>query len=470
MFTSVSSLIQQSNPYEKFVQQLVVLESRELFQLQDRKDTINDQQSSLGTVSSVISSFAKKIEELNSETANSFNPLKATSTDKEAVRIDSISGVEQTSTYDITVHRTASKDIMLSNVLDGSATTLAGFGDGSVDITIGDKTETISITTTKTDENGNTVSKTNEEILASFSDAINNLLGTESDSDVFQIDNDGNVQLSVKSANTGYDERIQFSNASGVLAEVTGNMTHNTDIAKLDAQFTIDGITFERGQNTVDDAITGMTFTLLEASGTQEQLNIVKNQEEARDNIDEFIDSFNNLNITIRQHTFINGQTGNTGPLQGMRSIRNLTFSLRQTALTNMSSATDGELNNLADMGIGFKNNGTMYVEDSELLNKVLTERADEVKALFSDEASPIMAMKQQAENYTQAEGVISAIESGLDRKIDYIDNQIASEQRYLEKYEERQRAEFAELYNLVSQGQRQLNQVMRFQATLFSL
>ncbi|GAA5522427.1 flagellar filament capping protein FliD [Aliifodinibius salicampi] len=461
---SISSLIQQTNPYEQFVQQLVMIESQKKFKLEDQRSTLNKQQSALSNVSSVISNFTNKIDELNSATSNSFNPLKATSSDESVVRVDSISGMTEPNNYDITVNRKATKDIMLSNVIDGTATDLAGFGDGSVDITIGDKTETISVTTTNDD--GTT--KTNQEVLESFSTAINDLLGEKSDSDVFQIDNDGNVQLSIKSTETGYDERIQFSNASGVLAEVTGNMTHlETNTQNLDSEFTVDGITFTRGQNTVENAISGMTFTLLDDPGTQEQISVTKDVETAKDNIDDFISTFNEMNKKIRNNTFINGETGNKGPLQGMRSIRNLTINLRQTALTDMTAAADGELDNLMDIGLGFENDGTMKIEDADLLEKALTDRPEEVQKLFTDDTSPVMAMYNQAEIYTQTNGVISSLESGLDQKIDFIDNRIDSENRYLEKYEERQRQEFAELQQIQDDGQRQFNAIMNYQSSL---
>lgn len=460
---SISSLIQQTNPYEQFVQQLVQIESQKKFKLEDQRSTLNKQQSALSDVSSVISDFTNKIDELNSTTSNSFNPLKATSSDESVVRMDSISGMTEPNNYDIAVNRKATKDIMLSNVIDGTATDLSGFGDGSVDITIGDKTETISVNTTNDDG----TEKTNQEILESFSTGINDLLGEESDSDVFQINNDGNVQLSIKSSETGYDERIQFNNASGVLAEVTGNMTHHTDPAQLDAEFTVDGITFTRGQNTVDDAISGMTFTILDDPGTQEQISVTKDVETAKDNIDDFISTFNEMNKNIRSATFINGETGDKGPLQGMRSIRNLTINLRQTALTDMTSAADGELDNLMDIGLGFKNDGTMKIEDAALLEEALTDRPEEVQKLFTDDASPVMAMYNQAETYTQANGVISSLDSGLDQKIDFIDNRIDSENRYLEKYEERQREEFAKLQQIQDDGQRQFNEIMNYQSSL---
>ncbi|MCW9705345.1 flagellar filament capping protein FliD [Fodinibius salsisoli] len=465
---SISNLIQSSNPYSQFVDQLVLLESQKKFRLEDQQSQLNDKQSALSKVSSVISDFTSQVDELTSNTSDSFNPLTSSSSNEEAIRVDSISGLKDPNTYDISVSRKASKDIMLSNVMDGTATNLAGSGDGSVDITIGDKTETISISAT----NGDGTDKTNKEILESFSTAINDMLGEESDSDVFEIDNDGNVQLSVKSAQTGYDERVQFANATGALTDITNNMGHKVvddggTLNDLDAEFTVDGITFTRGENTVDDAISGMTFSLLGSTTEQEQITIDKDVETADSNIDDFISKFNEMNKQIRQQTFINGETGNKGPLQDMRSIRNLTINLRQTALTDMASAGADEFNNLSEIGIGFENNGNMKVEDSELLKEALTERPNEVKNLFTNDDSPVTKMYERANTFTETGGTISSLESGLDQKIDFLGNRIESESKYLEKYEERQRETFAEIYQMQQEGQRQLNAVMSQQSSL---
>lgn len=465
---SVSSLMQQSNPYSQFVDQLVMIESQKKVRLEDQQSQLNDKQSALSKVSSVISDFTSQVDELTSTTSNSFNPLKATSSNEEAIRVDSIAGLDDPNTYDISVDRKATKDIMLSNVMDGTATDLAGNGDGAVDITIGDKTETINVSATNDDG----TDKTNKEILESFSSEINNLMGEESDSDVFSVDNDGNVQLSVKSAQTGYDERVQFSNASGVLDEVTNNMSHKVvddggTLDDLDAEFTVDGITFSRGQNTVDDAIEGMSFTLVDATAQQEQITVSKDSEKARENVDGFIDKFNKMNSKIRDQTFINGETGDKGPLQDMRSIRNLTINMRQMALTDMASAGDGELDNLSEIGITFENNGAMKVEDSDKLEEALADRPNEVENLFTNDDSPVTKMYERAKTFTETGGTISSLESGLDQKIDFLDNRIESEEKYLERYEERQREEFAEIHQMQQEGQRQLNEVSSQQSTL---
>jgi len=460
--SSIQSLFQQTNPYEKFVTQLVELESQKKLKLEVQRDTQNDQKKALGDVSSSISTFISKLEEFSKTENNTFRSLTTSSTDDSVVRINSASGIDRTSNYDINVERIASRDTQLSQIMTGNLNDLAGFGNGSVDITIGDKTETISVETQKDDGTGTMVDKTNEELLNSFADAINAAFEDEIQANVFKI-NDNEVQFSLSSLETGTANKIEISGASGALADITNGMNRLVPENELDAKFTINGVTFERSSNTVDDAITGLDFTLLKGGGEVAQMSVTKDVDASKANIEDFISTYNDMNRMIRSRTFIDGESGNKGPLQGIRSIRNLTVNMRLTGLQSSSDAADGEIANLNDLGITFNNDGSMKIDDEDKLMEALSTRPDEIEAFFSSENSPLAQMKAQAESYTKSNGLISSIESGIDQKIDRLDRRIASEERYLQDYEERQREQFNKLQQIITQGEEQFAQVMSF-------
>lgn len=463
---SISDLIRQSNPYSKYVEQLVLLESQKKFQLEDRQKEFDNQKKAIGDVSSVISKFVSKIEELKNPANKAFSPLATSSSDDSVVRVDSASGINKSASYDITVHRLATKDTRLSQVIAGDETGLADEHDeGSVEVTIGDRTETITVTVTHDDGSA----KTNEEILQSFADELNNLFGEKVNATLFHTDSNGSIQLSVRSAETGHAERIQFDadNASGALDEIVNNMTRITPENELDASFEVNGVTFTRGQNTVDDAISGLTFTLLDATGAAEEMVVEKDLEKAKENVESFITAFNELNKTIRDLTYLDGDTGSRGRLQGMRAIRNLTYDLRNAATMPMAGADEGAISSLLEIGIGFDSNGTMKIEDEDLLEEILLERPEEVSDLFTSENSSIASMKSRAESYTNARGVLDTLESGLDQRIDKLSDRIKSEERYLERYEEQQRKLFAELQQIEDQGQAQYNSVISFMSSM---
>lgn len=465
--STIGNIFQQTNPYENFVRQLVTLESQTKFRLQVQESAQQEKKSALGAVSSSISSFISNIEELQQPDNKALRPFRSSVSDKDVVNVTSVSGVTNPGEYNITVDRLATNDTALSQLMNGEDTNLSTFGDGSVTITVGDQTETISIETSYEDDQGNTVQRTNREILELLSDRINTSLGDSVTASLFRV-NDQQVQFSLKSADTGTDHQLQFNGASGALAEVFDNMNHLVPQDQLNALFTIDGVSFERSGNTVSDAINGMEFELKKATGEQETMTVSRDITKARNNIKSFISSFNEMNQTIRDRTFIDAENNRRGALQDMRSIRNLTLNLRQTGLLSSEAAAEGELSRFAEIGIGFENNGSMVIEDTELLNQMLEERPDEVESLFVNEQSPVSLMKTQAEAYTKSgSGIINTLQEGVDQRIERLENRIESQEKYLERYEEEQRAIFNELQLIVTQAQSQYNQVLNFRNSI---
>jgi len=460
--SSINNIFRQTNPYEKFVQQLVQLESQTKFRLEAQQKDQQEQKKALGDVSSSISSFINQITELSTPTNNAFEPFVTQSNNESVVQVNSATGMDRPSAFNIQVERMAKNDTALSGVLNADDYDLAQSGDGSVTITIGDQTETIQLETTKDDGTGTMVDKTNREVFDSFSEQMDTLFGDKADATVFNV-NDNQIQLSVKSLETGFENRIQFDSSTGVGTDITSSITHLRDQNLLDAEFTIDGVTFTRSQNLVDDAIDGLSFTLTGESPDTVQISAQRDLEEAKSNVDEFISSFNDMNKTIRQRTFIDGENNSEGPLRRMRSIRNLTVNLRQTALLPMDGADPDQLSRLSEIGIDFKNDGTMFVDDEELLNEALEQRPEQIAELFTNENSAVQKMMSQAEAYTKSNGIISSLESGVEQKIDRLDNRIAQQDKYLAQYEERQRDMFNKLQLVIERGDAQFQEVMSF-------
>lgn len=460
--SSIQQLFQQNNPYEQFVQQLVALESRQKLQFEERQEEETDKKKALGDVSESISKFVSKLDELQSPANKAFQPIQTSSSDETAVRVNSAGGIDRPSNFNIQVGRLASNDTALSEVMMGDDTNLATQGDGSVNITIGDKTETISVATQKEAEDGTMVDKTNSEILDSFAEAISLAFEDEARASVFNVNND-EVQFSIQSLVSGEEGAVQIDGATGVLGGITGTMTKLKPEDELDAEFTVDGVTFQRSTNTVDDAIDGLSFTMLKENTGNVQMSAQRDLEAARGNLDEFIESFNEMNQKIRERTFVDGDNNTRGPLRGMRSIRNLTLNLRQTALLGTEGAEPGQLSRLAEIGMSFENNGKMVVDDGDMLEEALEQRPDEVAELFRSESSAITTMKEQAEAYTKSNGIISSLENGVDQTIDRLDNRIAQQERYLEQYEEQQRDIFNNLQQIIDEGNSQFEEVMSF-------
>ena len=444
---SVSNIISRSGQYEGIVQQLVQLESQKKVQYQTDLRDQNKINSELGKVSSRISTLENMIKEYSLTTNNTFTPVKTTSSDDTIVEITSASNLDDPDQFSLTINRLATRDNLLSASYASTGTNLDS--NGSVDITVGGTTHTISITPTAGDSNST--------VLNSLKTAIESAFGETLQVNVFDLDST-NVQLSVRSSETGEAKRVQIANTSGSLATVFDNSTRPVATNQLDAAFTMNGVSFQRSSNTVNDTISGLTFELKKTSASAVTLEIERDTEKSRSNFDDFVKAYNDLNTDIRNKTFINGETGTRGPLRELRSIRDLSSQLRQLVI---GDATSGTITNLSELGISFDNSGKMTVEDSDKLDTVLANTPNDLNTFFSTSSSPIQSIYTHLQGYTSTDGIIDTLEDGVSDKIELLNKNIEKEEKYLADYEEKQRDIFTQLELMLEQGNSQFAQVM---------
>ncbi|HBQ58069.1 MAG TPA: hypothetical protein DD671_00140, partial [Balneolaceae bacterium] len=119
--SSIQNLFQQTNPYEKFVVQLVELESQQKYKLEAQRDTQDEQKKALGDVSSSISEFISKIDEISEPNNKPFSALSTESSDESIVRMNSATGISRESNYNLDIERIATRDTQLSQLTIGSA-------------------------------------------------------------------------------------------------------------------------------------------------------------------------------------------------------------------------------------------------------------------------------------------------------------------------------------------------------------
>lgn len=454
---SVSDIISRSGTYEGLIQQLVQLEGQKKVQLEaDKSDQVKIDKE-LGTISSKISTLENNLKEFSLLENKTFTSLTTQSSDESAVKITSAEGMENIDEFAITVDRLASRDHVISQVYSANGTELDDMGNGEVTITIGDVTKTISIETGWPPNPGN--EKTNEVLLNELSSKIETEFGDAVQANVYQVSS-GKLQMSIRSSDVGYDARVQYSGTSGFLDSFFSNSTRQTPENELNASFRIDGIQFERSSNTITDTITGLSFDLLNTTTNPVTMSVLQDTEKATSNFNSFMEAFNDLNKTIRSRTFINAETGSKGPLQGIRSIRNLSLNLRQIALIDANPAESNVLN-LSEFGVGFEKDGTMKIENQELFDGILANTPEQLDQFFAATSSSLTGMKNILNTYTESGGVIDSLETGVEQKTERLNTRIAREEKYLLEYEEQQRAIFARLEQLTEQGISQYNQVM---------
>lgn len=448
-----------SNPYESSIQQLMEIERQKKVQLQNEQGILRDQKTALSDIDSKLSSLDTLLSSFVNSPDEKLQPLSGTSSDPDAIRIVSTTGMDQPDNYSISVSQRAREDIVLSDAITQTDTTYSGTGSGSFDISIGGG----SATTISVD----TAGLNNQEVLEAIASKVDEQLGDQVNASVYQL-GDGTSRLSFKSAETGEAHRIAISNQQGDFSGL--NLTHQHTANELNAQFTIDGVTFERSSNLVDDAIEGLTFEINRQTSATETLTVERNTKEARKNIEYFVARFNAANEIIRNKTFLDGDTGSRGILQEERSIRNLSYNLRTATALPVDSLAGASISSLRNIGIELTTEGTMEITDSDKLDNALQQHPDGVANLFSASDGIAASLQKEIKTYISGDsGIFDSIETGINQQIDRLDRRIEDENDYLKRKEEQLRAEFTKLNQVITQGQSQYNQVLNFQSQLLS-
>jgi flagellar hook-associated protein 2 len=448
---SVSSIMSQSGTFEGIVQQLVELEGRKKVEFESE---LNDQkkiETGLGSISGKITDLENLVNEYSQTTSKAFTPLKISSSDSDIVSITSATSLDTPDEYAITVNRLASRDNIISQSYTSTGTDLSDLGNGTVDLTIDGTTHSISISANSGESNSDVLTSLKTQIEAQFSEKVT--------VNVFDLDST-NVQLSIRSVETGYDSRVQFTNSSGSAAHIFDNATRQVATDQLDASFTLNGINFQRSSNTINDTISGLTFELQKTSSSEVKLELQRDTATARKNFDEFVKKYNDLNSELRSKTFINGETGSRGPLRELRSVRNLSPQLRQIVMGS-TTGSESTITNLVELGISFDNTGKMIVDDAEKLTNVLENTPSDLKTFFAASSSPMQSLHSYLQSYTSSEGIIDTLEDVTDEKISLLNKKIKKEEKYLLEYEEKQRQIFTQLELILDDGESQFNQVM---------
>lgn len=324
--SGINQILRQSDPFEQLVQQLITLESRRKFELEEQKEKQQATRKAVTDVGSQVSSFNSLLTNYQQPSSSAFRPLSANST-SDAVSVTASEFLRESANYSINVTNLAQADIVTSSVFQRNGTELTGSGVVSFTIAIGSD-DPVSVTV-DTDSFAN-----NEEVLTEVRRQINDSLGSRVSVNVFSV-NSNEIQLSIRSRETGSDNRINVSGAPAI-AGFTNLVADPND---LNARFTIDGVSFQRANNTITDAISNLTINLRATTTGSETISVNPDTEQARSEIDKFIRDYNAIVTDIRAKTFLNPESGDRGPLQSERAFRTFLASMRNSLLQSVNSA-----------------------------------------------------------------------------------------------------------------------------------
>ncbi len=221
--------------------------------------------------------------------------------------------------------------------------------------------------------------------LAGLRDAINNANAGVT-ATIVDITGDGTQQkLVLSSAETGAAGRVELvettaAGDTGTLADMNLASINpaDNDFSKLDASLSINGLNITRSNNTISDAVSGVTLSLKKA-GTA-TINITQSND-VETKLKSFVDAYNAVQALVAAQYTKDASGRPTGVLAGDTTLRSVQQQLRG-ALNTISETNGGSLETLSEIGLTAAADGHLKL-DSTVLNEKLQTNAADVRALL---------------------------------------------------------------------------------------
>jgi flagellar hook-associated protein 2 len=236
-------------------------------------------------------------------------------------------------------------------------------------------------------------------------------------------DGTGN-QIVLSSKATGATGRVELveTSATGTGADLNLRSVNppDGDFAKLDAEFSVSGLTMTRSSNTVSDAVDGVTFSLRKAGSTA--LTVTQSGD-VENKLRAFVTAYNSVQSLISAQ-YKKDSTGRpTGILAGEATLRNIQQQLRD-AVGTISDTNGGVFNSLSQIGISTKSTGELEF-DSAVYSEKLKNNSDDIRALLFGKTTADSGIFQSFANVSK--GLSDSVTGSVAAAITGYENSIKS-------------------------------------------
>ncbi len=380
------------------ISQLTALEKQPLVALQTKAATIQTKISTVGQISAQMSALNNAAFNLSLDSA--WAGVSATSGNTAAVSVTASTSAKPTA-FSVSVSQLARAQSTASTAVakdtqigTGSLTIDIGSWDfgttdtptvppvftqgsaASVNITIGAGENTLSGIAAK-------INNANAGVTATVLQDVNgqrllvrsNTTGEAAGFRIQATDDDGDSTDSAGLSSLAFDPGTAASNAA-----TSFGMADNSYQQASNALATVNGIAVESADNTVKDAVPGVTLKLGAVTTAPVNIDVTVDTASINKNIQALVDAYNALNATLGDATKYDSATKVAGPLQGDSVIVGLQNALR-AMITSTSAGSS--FTNLASVGITLQLGGALAV-DSSKLSAAISNNLPDLKKLFT--------------------------------------------------------------------------------------
>ncbi|MCK5604178.1 flagellar filament capping protein FliD [Candidatus Pacearchaeota archaeon] len=204
-------------------------------------------------------------------------------------------------------------------------------------------------------------------------------------SDETGAENSLEITVSGDSQGTGIDDNglSQLAYDPTAAGVGTGKNLSEQVIAQ-DAKVIIDNFTITHANNSISDAIQGVTLNLKKVElGTTTTITITENKANVAKSVGGFVEAYNTLNKTIASMSSYNPETEAAGVLLGDSTLRSISNQVSRIISNTVPGLDGSAYRALADVGLKTERDGALKL-DSSVLSDAVDSNYEDVVRLFS--------------------------------------------------------------------------------------
>ncbi|MDF9777516.1 flagellar hook-associated protein 2 [Pseudomonas baetica] len=392
----------------------------------DRQTKINTASlSGIGTLKSVLAAFQTAMKNLGSATTPQFSGFAASSSDVKVVTATSNNSAVKGS-YVIKVDNLATSAKVASEVFAGTSSAVT---EGPLTITLNSKDYALDVPAGAT--------------LQSVRDLINSKFQGDGINANIITDKDGS-RLVLGSSATGAGSEISVSGVMTINGQQAMAADPNDPNAPLgagrigdaatDAKFSVDGLSMTSKTNTIDNAVSGLSFNLLAGGGATSTVTVATNTDGLKASIQKFVDAYNSVVSSIGTLTKptldSDGKPTVAAALTGDALPRSILAAIRGP-LTETGAGD--KLTVLAQLGITTNQKTGALDFDSTKFAVAMTDKSlgGEVQAFFTGAGGLLERMDKAIVPYTQTGEILDTRTTNLNKnKANLVEQQAALDRR----------------------------------------
>ena len=332
---------------ESIITNLMALERQPLSRLQTKQAVLLKKKTAWNAVKSQVDSVSAKMASLVK--SDSFSAKTAKVSDNSVLTASAVDTATP-GTYQVQVATLAVAQVVQSAAFPSAADPFAAPMSGSITL------------------NGKSIAITAADSLESVTAKINATADVGASAAILQTA-PGMYRMIITSDETGADGEMELGGDVAIwqgLGVLDGSQAVNEVKAATDASFTINGIGFTRSGNSVDDAIPGVTFSLVEAGDdAKATITVGHNDDEVVSAVKSFVTEYNSLIELVSRYNSWDADTKTAGVLFGDPLVTGLLSQMR-SAVFNTVVGAPTEYSSLSMVGIS-TGSGSAYSKDGRL-------------------------------------------------------------------------------------------------------